>query len=80
MWFHVAAGVLIVFCCVQQLLAQQHEAGGGHGAAPGNLDPNMPLLQLFLQTLMPWNELDTHAGPAPRPDDEHNDDGAGNER
>lgn len=24
----------------------------------GNLDPNLPLLQLFLQTLLPWNRLD----------------------
>jgi hypothetical protein len=23
-----------------------------------NLDPNLPLMQLFLQTLMPWNDID----------------------
>jgi hypothetical protein len=24
---------------------------------PGNLDPNLPLMQLFLQTLLPWNNV-----------------------
>jgi hypothetical protein len=28
----------------------------------GNLDPSLPLMQLFLATLMPWNELDTSSG------------------
>lgn len=28
----------------------------------GNLDPALPLMQLFLATLMPWNELDTSRG------------------
>ena len=23
----------------------------------GNLDPNLPLMQLFLQTLLPWNNV-----------------------
>lgn len=63
----------------QQLLAQQHDADQ-QNAAPGNLDPNMPLLQLFLQTLMPWNEIDTAAEPAPRGDWEGDDDAEGDER
>ena len=26
-------------------------------AVVGNLDPNLPLMQLFLQTLLPWNNV-----------------------
>jgi hypothetical protein len=28
----------------------------------GTLDPRLPLLQLFLQSLLPWNNIDTHGG------------------
>ena len=32
--------------------------GPGQGGRPeGNLDPNLPLMQLFLQTLLPWNDV-----------------------
>ncbi len=32
---------------------QQHAVEGG-----GNIDLNMPLMQLFLQTFLPWNNVD----------------------
>ena len=27
----------------------------------GNLDPNLPMMQLFLGTILPWNDIDTEA-------------------
>ena len=42
---------------------QMMEALGGNGVGDGmledfgNLDPNLPLMQLFLQTLLPWNNV-----------------------
>lgn len=35
-----------------------------HGDQGWNLDPNLPLMQLFLGTLMPWNHFDGNAAPA----------------
>lgn len=37
----------------QELMVLQMQGGG-----QGNLDPDAPLMQLFLQTLLPWNALD----------------------
>lgn len=42
-------------------IAQLH-ALTGRNSTGGNLDPRLPLLQLFLATLMPWNNLDTSGG------------------
>lgn len=37
----------------------KHKTGrrGGGGVRRGNLDPQLPLMQLFLATFMPWNQL-----------------------
>lgn len=60
---------------IQQLI-QAEEAGHqglgrhpnfmGQRNAPGNLGPDQPLMQLFLQTMMPWNMFD----PQVREDDD----------
>jgi hypothetical protein len=36
---------------------QLQQGGGGDGARGGNLDPNLPMMQLFLQTFLPWNDV-----------------------
>ena len=38
-------------------LGQGHGHGQGAGAGAEGLDPHLPLLQLFLQTLLPWNDI-----------------------
>ena len=42
-----------------EFIAQLHALNRLSVGSPGNLDPRMPLLQLFFATLMPWNEFDT---------------------
>lgn len=37
------------------------------GPRRGNLDPRAPLLQLFWQSLLPWNVFPTLSRPVPRP-------------
>ena len=34
------------------------QRGGNNGIRQvGNLDPELPMMQLFLQTLLPWNDV-----------------------
>ena len=43
---------------IQAMREFQRQAGGGErGGERGNLDPNLPMMQLFLQTLLPWNNV-----------------------
>jgi hypothetical protein len=44
---------------IQMMEALGGNGGGVHGMHEdfGNLDPNLPLMQLFLQTLLPWNNV-----------------------
>lgn len=62
---------------LEEIIAQfqlQNEGGMAGGLVdpnlpPGNLDPNLPLLQLFLQTLLPWNRLNVPNRPPHEEDD-----------
>ena len=36
---------------------QLQQGGGEGGPRGGNLDPNLPMMQLFLQTFLPWNDV-----------------------
>ena len=38
-------------------LNQNGDANGGNPLRGGNLDPNLPMMQLFLQTFLPWNDI-----------------------
>ena len=44
--------------------------GVGSNNGDGVLNPEMPLLQLFLQTLLPWNRFDPRARDPPDSDDD----------
>lgn len=49
-----------------EALLQQMLHGGAPNANPlnrGNLDPNLPMMQLFLSTVLPWNSVDTNDIP-----------------
>ncbi|CAM9122097.1 unnamed protein product [Choristocarpus tenellus] len=43
----------------------QGRAAGRGGVGSGNLDPALPLAQLFWQTLLPWNSFSTPRNPVP---------------
>lgn len=69
---------------LQEMLLLDGEGGAGAGAGAGaaggralhhrpqlrrgNLDPHMPLMELFLLTIWPWNDIDTTGIPD---DDDH---------
>ena len=39
---------------------REFQIQNGNGNNPhrgGNLDPNLPMMQLFLQTFLPWNDI-----------------------
>ena len=44
---------------VMQAMREFQQGGGGAGGQgrAGNLDPNLPMMQLFLQTFFPWNDV-----------------------
>lgn len=52
---------------LEDIAAQFFAQGGAENnqlpIAPGNLDPNLPLMQLFLQMMLPWNRLNMGIPP-----------------
>ena len=42
---------------VMQAMREFQQGGGGGQGRAGNLDPNLPMMQLFLQTFFPWNDV-----------------------
>ena len=49
-----------VMHALREFQGQGQRGRGGNGGGDrveGNLDPNLPMMQLFLQTLLPWNDV-----------------------